>query len=498
MNAAEADLHCYHLARQLQLVPELHQVFQHNAMVYPVFYYCLDAKAKAEVRHVLLCLQRWILAHCAKALQALTAGAGANPEGLAERVAAMEFLQVQTYHRGTRLILSFLSFPEPHYHSPPPRSLRLQQKPDLKEEGDAEAEPATAEDPHTPPRTPQPASAVTSPAKAVRHPAEDGAAPLPDTPARRPAGSERAAPEVPLREQPLFYLRPQPITSNDMHHLFVRMVYPERLNDEKLNTYFGRYGQTASALQQRLTLTEAGLGLPLTQALALQHKSTPEQLLVQDFLITVDTYGNALRAVQQAYYRELLFIALHDPASNTFTLGDLDELVEQQGTVYRSELRPLAAPPAPKRGRDAPKRARDGSSDSSSSYSSSSEEDEEDGFVPDVLVDGLPYWMLEEDIRTLLQPYGTLVALRVSESDHSGAFTGAVLARLATVDEALHVTQGVHGMVYHGHTLLCGVLNERMEVVSLKGEAVLQAAPEECRGARGEYFAVGQNERLWV
>ena len=115
-------------------------------------------------------------------------------------------------------------------------------------------------------------------------------------------------------------------------------------------------------------------------------------------------------------------------------------------------------------------------------------------FVPDVVLDGFPYWTTEDQLKVLLQEYGTLAELRLSLDDLSGAFTGCVLVRMSSLEEALHVSRALHNTLYRGYRLCCGVINERLEVVALEdGEEVRTlSVPEQFP------YDVTLNERVWV
>ncbi|CBZ29748.1 putative RNA-binding, protein [Leishmania mexicana MHOM/GT/2001/U1103] len=136
------------------------------------------------------------------------------------------------------------------------------------------------------------------------------------------------------------------------------------------------------------------------------------------------------------------------------------------------------------------------SSDSSSSPTSDGDSaaDDLDDFVPDVVLDGFPYWTTEDQLKVLLQQYGTVAEMRLSVDDLSGAFTGCVLVRMATVEEALTLSRAVHNTLYRGYSLVSGVVNERLEVVALEDgrEVRMQSMPDQVPPD------VTLNERVWV
>lgn len=275
-------------------------------------------------------------------------------------------------------------------------------------------------------------------------------------------------------------------------------------------------------------------------------------LYVQDFIIAVDSHQNAVHAVRRAYYKELVCIALHDAAGvrNTHCLADVNEWMRRHAFVWRlraellvsstteHEMAESAAARRRKRtrakhrrqerkrkrravlgesgdsssssssarsesntdkdeessGSDSGSSSTSSSSSHGSSSSSSSVEDDLAQFVPDVVLDGFPYWTTEDQLKVLLQEYGTLAELRLSLDDLSGAFTGCVLVRMSSLEEALHVSRALHNTLYRGYRLCCGVINERLEVVALEdGEEVRTlSVPEQFP------YDVTLNERVWV
>ncbi|KAK7195820.1 RNA-binding, protein [Novymonas esmeraldas] len=138
-----------------------------------------------------------------------------------------------------------------------------------------------------------------------------------------------------------------------------------------------------------------------------------------------------------------------------------------------------------------------GSSSSSSSSTGSDGDAGGDGlagFVPDVLLDGFPYWTTEDQLKVLLQEHGTVVELRLSVDDLTGAFAGCVLVRMSTAAEALALSRALHNFHYRGFPLLSGVVNERLAVVALEdgAEVRLPSPPEHAM------FNVALHDRVWV
>ncbi|CAD2215988.1 hypothetical protein AGDE_16328 [Angomonas deanei] len=167
-------------------------------------------------------------------------------------------------------------------------------------------------------------------------------------------------------------------------------------------------------------------------------------------------------------------------------------------TVFIADVR-KAIPVKEIKGEKGKKRARSGSDGSSSSDDDSSTDSDEDdeGFVPDLLIDGFPYHIRENQIMLFASRCGTPVMIRMSVDDRSGAFTGAVLVRMSSLEETLKLSEKVHDSVFQGHKLVCGVLNQSMELVSLKdGDEVLVPAPQDFYADGG--VRVLTHERLWV
>ncbi|KPA84992.1 putative Rna-binding protein [Leptomonas pyrrhocoris] len=310
--------------------------------------------------------------------------------------------------------------------------------------------------------------------------------------------------------------------------------------------------QRTSLLHYAAQLGEAATEA-LHQLFAASNTSDSSALYVQDFIISVDSHQNAVHAVRRAYYKELVCIALHDATGvhNTHCLADVNGWMRRHAFVWRlrgevgvsaaekeaAENAAVAAAVAKRRKRARAKHRRreqkrrrravlgkGGSSSHSSASTSASESDaDKDGessgsesgsssttdsssssssgveddlaqFVPDVVLDGFPYWTTEDQLKVLLQEYGTVVELRLSLDDLSGAFTGCVLVRMSTLDEAIHVSRALHDTLHRGHRLISGVINEKLEVVALEdGEDVrIPAIPEQVP------YDVSLNERVWV
>lgn len=623
MDLAASDMRNYQLARQLHLLPQLHDVFTSNALCYPLFYQSLAPAVRQQVRTILLALQRRFSTHVH-----VTGTTAATAATVARRYSMASM----------RLVLSFLAFPElpteraggvssflgaapigrPELGTPrmaalpapaaapPPSSAEATpqaltpQPPPLNSPGGVERLPVSKKEQEEGTSSASVAAATTTAAAAAV--ASGGASPV-SRPVRTPQlPPNTSAPGVITRA--LFFVRPTSATTHAERaaphfgttvHLYVRMVHPNPLNEESLNPYFGRYGQVDVTPLQRTPLPQCVpyLGEAVADALLqlFPVAEAGDTLYVQDFIIAVDSHQNALHAVRRAYYKELVCIALHDPAAdggcNTHCIADVNAWMRRHPFVWRLRADPRTAAAAAaaaasdakaaaaagsgaatvERARAAAERRhrkrararqrrherklkrrsvlgiapdedsvgssatsssdtdddaaagkteaghttkarRSGSSESehssssasSSSSSASSESDKasQQGdaatFVPDVLLDGFPYWTTEDQLKVLLQEHGTVAELRLSVDDLTGAFTGCVLVRMSTAAEALSLSNAVHNTLYRGYRLISGVVNERLDVVALEdGREVRQPCPPD-----QVPHDVTLNERVWV
>ncbi|TPP43866.1 RNA recognition motif family protein [Leishmania donovani] len=527
MDLADADLQNYQLARQLHMLPQLYDVFVSQVMCYPMFYQSLHPAVRQLVRVVLLSLNR-----------RFNASAGATGEAPVARRYQVDSM---------RLVLAFLSFPEYHTDrvscasrliaAAPLSKLELgtpTQGADVAPSGSLEGTPASM----TPQRA-GPAIATTTPSELLLTPrvvedAPSGRASGSASPASKPAHPPTAAAAAAVTgvmSRALFFIRPTAATAHadrtaphfgETAHLYVRMVHPHQLNEESLNPYFGRYGQVDVTPLQRIPVQQyvQYLGETATEALLHLFPSTESgyTLYVQDFIITVDSHQNALYAVRHAYCKELVCIALHDATagggSNTHCLADVNNWMRRHAFVWRLHADPRAvaseasaaaaaaahssAAAEKRRKRARARRRRHERKMKRRSIlgiaADDTAEDDLEGFVPDVVLDGFPYWTTEDQLKVLLQQYGTVAEMRLSVDDLSGAFTGCVLVRMASVEEALNLSRAVHNTLYRGYSLISGVVNERLEVVALEdgGEVRMQSMPDQVPPD------VTLNERIWV
>lgn len=236
--------------------------------------------------------------------------------------------------------------------------------------------------------------------------------------------------------------------------LFVRMVTTahQQLNEEEMNRYFGRYGQV-SATRLRTVRGAA-------------HDS-------QDFIVEVDSTQNALQAVRELHHPEIGVIAPFDSARNEYTAADLDTATCTLTVVH-----------------DDPADRVEGGSAAGVSSST---------FVPELILENVPYWYTAEQIAAHCSVYGNVTSVRQSIDDRSGAFTGAALVMMSTLQETKKAAQGLHGREMDERSIVCGVLDERLNIVSLLDETVVlkpfdKLAPS---GALEREFLL-TNRRLWL
>lgn len=133
--------------------------------------------------------------------------------------------------------------------------------------------------------------------------------------------------------------------------VFIRIAKDMLMNDESLNPYFGRYGQVSCHRGRVVGLLESGYTPVVIHLLATSFDCHPSQILLQDFIVNVDSVFNALTAVHRAYFKELLFIALSDPEYNCYHTRDVDAVI-QEVLPYRWPPFPLPFLPSREEGKD--------------------------------------------------------------------------------------------------------------------------------------------------
>lgn len=487
MDVAQRDLSAYQLARQLHLLPQLREVFRSHSLAHPLFLGCLDPRAKSQARLILLCMQRCLSGR-----------------------AAMQSTPLPTRDQRLlmRLILSYVDLS----HLPPvpaPQSSLLSvsrrqsvaaavthstapQSPDRVSQRQTPLQPLESTAPQSP----------LVPLHLDSTPGRDSAAATESAFTSATAPGAAAVPPSPQRPdhnlyRPVFTVRPVPpshAVGQERHGVYARMVHTIPLNEESLNPFFGRYGQVGCELLRSVRLAEgAYLSSEMVYGLAEAFACTPQDLVLYDFIVSMDSSQNASHAVSRAYYKELLFIALHDETTNAFCIADLDALLCDTTAVYlRTEghLEDTIAKRKRKRSR-----FRSGLAEvARSSCSSSSSSEDDTSFSPDIAVSGFPYWTTEDQLKVLFQEYGTVQSMRMSIDDLSGAFAGVVLVCMTTLEEALRLSDRLNGTKYKGSTLVSGVLNEQLEIVSLRDESEVRQSHDRVPAG----YDIRRNPRLWV
>ncbi|RNF27558.1 RNA-binding protein [Trypanosoma conorhini] len=439
MDVLTRDLHHHHLARLLHLVPHLHAAFLENSFLLPLFFSCVSSAAKRHARLLLLCLQRRFGSLCPR--------------------------EVHLH------VLSFLSFPE--FAAAPPGPIRRQPSLHAGSRKRARAEMEGPVPPGHPKPTPTDAAVEREAEGVVAVDGEERT--LKSSPQTETAEVE----EEPSATEFLFHVRPPveaaPASSaKTTTHLFVRMVSESVHNEETMNRFFGRYGQVSCTLLQQQEQPKQQQQQQHQGSVDVGHTEATVAV-VQDFIVSVDSTDNALKAVRSAYYPELAFIAFHNPAFDAYTLADLDRVLHDVSVEIVGGPPPEAATEA---------------------------EDEKDGanalplhaFVPDVVVDGLPYWLTVDQLRVSFSEYGRVEDVRIAIDDRSGSFTGAALLRMSSVEEAIAASEGLNGAVLKDHSLVSGVLDDHLNIVSLRQGTIIRQADELLPAD----YDISENHRRWV
>jgi hypothetical protein len=220
---------------------------------------------------------------------------------------------------------------------------------------------------------------------------------------------------------------------------------------EELNTFYGRYGFTrAFALDGRS-------GAPVdseSSRTVVSVESWRHPLYCFHFAVTVDSHNSAEAALREVFNPQLDVVAYAVPltAPGAAPLSCLPPLSE----LFRANSALAAAIFAVSADADAATAARGGAAGSHGAS----------GFVPDLLVDGIPYWTTPEQIREYFSQYGTVASVRIATDDRSGAFLGCALVRMRTFDEAVRASD-MNGKPIGGYEVLCGVLDRNFDVVSI-------------------------------
>jgi hypothetical protein len=308
----------------------------------------------------------------------------------------------------------------------------------------------------------------------------------PDRGLRTPPPQSPGAPLSMYNREAHFYLRPP---YHDVTFIFARMLATNLLNDEEMNRYFGRFGQVGCRRVRCESITLLGTGVwsfdqavPVgagASARSASRRGTQNQTwMLQDFVIEIDLAVNALGALVELRDAAILFVAPSHPDRNIFTSSDLDQSLhdmQRERMVLQGD--------------------------------DSDTEDMEGGFVPDLVVDNVPYWFTPEQFSFLCSAHGDVASIRFSIDDRSGAFTGAVLLTMTTSEGTRKAAHGLHGKIIeanHG-PLVCGVLNNTFQIESLLDptNVLLESKYAEpllrvLRGSAGGDAFDFANPRLWL
>lgn len=254
-----------------------------------------------------------------------------------------------------------------------------------------------------------------------------------------------------VTDQVHFYLRPP---FHDTVFVFSRMLTASMLNDDEMNRFFGRFGQVNCKRVRCEAVTPSEKGgwtfdatsqLALGSAAALStgrsmSRRGQTSLWLQDFIIEVDLPANALLALEELRDPAILFIAPSHPDRNLYTSADLDAALaaaqESLAVVHIEDATVL---------------------------------NDDDAYIPDLVVDRVPYWYSPDQFAFLIAAFGEHTSIRYSVDDKSGAFTGAVLLTMATAEGVRKAAHGLQGKIIEQDQppLVCGVLNDKFQIESL-------------------------------
>ena len=92
---------------------------------------------------------------------------------------------------------------------------------------------------------------------------------------------------------------------------------------------------------------------------------------------------------------------------------------------------------------------------------------DDDGFVPDIVIDNVPYWVTPEQLEQLFGQYGKVQDIKLSTSDRNGAFLQCALVRMRNFEEALLASEEIHGSDVDGAEVVCGVLDPQLNITSI-------------------------------
>ena len=116
-------------------------------------------------------------------------------------------------------------------------------------------------------------------------------------------------------------------------------------------------------------------------------------------------------------------------------------------------------------------------------------------FVPDVVVDGIPFWSTVDSIRDRVSQYGMVTRVLPSTNDRNGAFLGSAIVKMRTVKDARKLCNGLNGVEFEEGwgPMTVGVVSADFNIEDLETGSILQLAHRSDLGYTGE----GQ-PRMWV
>jgi hypothetical protein len=249
--------------------------------------------------------------------------------------------------------------------------------------------------------------------------------------------------------------------------------------EEELNTFYGRYGFT------RGVVVHAATGLPVAD----QNKVDPDEddpleakahgrmpvsapgwlgsLYQSHFVVSFETHHAAESAMREVSDPALDLVCFAVPCgvpleSASMPLRALPP-VEATAAALTAALGKLYL---------AASTAAGGASGAMATTGQPFDDALESAFVPDLLVDGIPYFTTAEQLLEHFGQYGDVASVKLSIDDRSGASHGCALVRMRTFADAVKASD-MNGKQIGGSEVLCGVLDPNLNVVSILDGSVL-------------------------
>lgn len=78
--------------------------------------------------------------------------------------------------------------------------------------------------------------------------------------------------------------------------------------------------------------------------------------------------------------------------------------------------------------------------------------------LPEIIVDGIPYWVTDETLLTRCAEFGNVKRIRFSTCDRTGVHHGCAAVSMGSVSEAVRLHDHMDGRIIEGGTVRCGIL----------------------------------------